>query len=117
MNQSKAPMHITPDSFDKAINSESVVVVDFYADWCGPCKAFAPVLDKVAKTSENCLICKFDVDQDNAGSIAMKYQIKSIPTVAIFRNKEDGSHEKVYQNSGSLTEDELNDLISKARTN
>ena len=44
-------------------------------------------------------------------------QIKSIPTVVIFRNKEDGSHEKVYQNSGSLTEDELNDLISKARTN
>ena len=71
--------------FLNIINSEKPVLVDFYADWCGPCKQMPPILKDVkSELKENVKIIKVDVDKNPV--IASKYQIRSIPTVMIFKN-------------------------------
>ncbi|KAH9173489.1 thioredoxin-like protein [Lactarius sanguifluus] len=84
--------------------NERVVLVDFYADWCGPCKALSPVLEKLAgdvetKTGSGRPIDLVTVDTDVHGSLAQKYQVRALPTVVAFR---DG--EPVKQFVGALPE-------------
>ena len=65
--------------------SEKKVLVDFYADWCGPCKMMSPVVDEIAKDySEKLKVCKLNVDE--AGDIAGEYGVMSIPTLIFFEN-------------------------------
>jgi thioredoxin 1 len=72
-------------SFDQdVLGSESAVLVDFYADWCGPCRAMGPVVEQIAVTYNGTLtVGKLDVDQ--AQTIAMRYGVMSIPTLGIFQ--------------------------------
>lgn len=69
---------------EEVIKNEKVVLVDFYADWCGPCKMIAPILEKVAKDHEEFDIVKVNVDQNQ--QVSMEYQIQSIPTLGVFKN-------------------------------
>lgn len=73
---------LTKDNFNEIINSDKAVLVDFYADWCGPCKMMMPIVDSIAK--ENITVGKINVD--NEPEIAEKYGVMSIPTFAIFRD-------------------------------
>lgn len=79
-------IHLTNDNFEKeVINCAKVVLVDFWAVWCNPCRMLAPVIEELAEeVKDDVKICKLDVD--SAGSIASDYGIKSIPTVIIFKN-------------------------------
>lgn len=71
--------------FDEIINKEKLVLVDFWATWCAPCKMLAPVIEKVAKQYENKLIItKVDVDEQQ--ELAIRYGIQSIPTVILFKD-------------------------------
>ena len=73
--------------FINIINSDKPVLVDFYADWCGPCKQMPPILKDVkTELKDNVRIIKVNVDKNPV--IASKYQIRSIPTVIIFKNGE-----------------------------
>jgi len=73
--------------FNNVINSSRPVLVDFYADWCGPCKQMPPILKKVKEElREQVRIIKVDVDKNP--TIATKYQIRSIPTLMIFKDGE-----------------------------
>jgi thioredoxin 1 len=75
--------HFTADTFSKDIAS-GVVLVDFYADWCGPCRMMAPVLEGVAKDVKGkAVIGKLDID--NAQNIASQYEVTSIPTLILYK--------------------------------
>ncbi len=74
-------------SFKDIINSDKPVLIDFYADWCGPCQAMGPVLQQVKNTvGEGSDIIKINVDKNQA--LSAKYNVRSIPTFIVFKNGE-----------------------------
>ncbi|MEO1280312.1 MAG: thioredoxin [Pseudomonadota bacterium] len=83
---------------DLVLKSDKPVLVDFFAEWCGPCKAMAPALDQVAEAlKENLTVVKVDVEQNP--SVTQKYNVRAMPTLMIFRNGEVAA-----QHVGALTQ-------------
>ncbi|MBQ2937334.1 MAG: thioredoxin [Clostridia bacterium] len=78
-------MKVTSANFkEEVLNSDKTVLIDFYADWCGPCKMFSPIVESVAAENENVKVVKIDVD--NEQDLAIKYQVMSIPTTVVIKN-------------------------------
>lgn len=78
---------LTNETFEQeALKSDRPVLVDFYADWCGPCKMLSPVVDEIAGESSDLKVCKLNVD--DASDIAARYGVMSIPTLIAFKNGE-----------------------------
>lgn len=80
--------HLTDATFDEVVNSSTEpVVVDFWAEWCGPCKMIAPILDEIAEEQEGKVkITKLNVDENP--NTSLKFQVMSIPTMLVFENGE-----------------------------
>lgn len=98
---------IDTNNFDEYINSGKLVVVDFYADWCGPCKAMSPTIDELAVDFESrAVIGKLDIEVD--GDMANKYGVRSIPTLIFFK---DG--EIVDKTTGVTSKIQLEDMINR----
>lgn len=89
------------NNFKELINNK--VIVDFYADWCGPCKMLSPVLDKISE-EENIDIVKINVDNDP--ELAKEYGIMSIPTIIVFENGEEKN-----KNIGLCSKQDIKDMI------
>lgn len=102
-------VHVTDASFEADVLSAEVpVLVDFWAEWCGPCKMIAPVLEEIAKEYEGKLkVCKMDVDANT--ETAPKFGIRGIPTLMIFKN---GNAEATKV--GALSKSQLAEFIDDA---
>ncbi len=85
------PLKVNQEDFERTVlESEGPVLVDFYADWCAPCKMLAPMLDDIAaEHAGKILVAK--VDTDRAPEVAQRYQIRSIPTVILFEGGEESA--------------------------
>lgn len=94
-------------NFTTIINSETPVLVDFYADWCGPCKTLAPILKAVKKELGDAIkIVKIDVDKNQP--LAGKYQVRGVPTMILFKNAN-----QVWRQSGVLQKQDLITIINQ----
>ena len=83
------PIKVGGEDFDRTVlGSEAPVLVDFYADWCAPCKYVAPLMDELAKTHEGTLLV-VKIDTDQAPDLSQKWSIRSIPTVILFKDGEE----------------------------
>ena len=101
------PVRVSEEDFSKTVEaSEAPVLVDFYADWCGPCRMVAPFVDEIAQANVGKLLVA-KVDTDKAPSVAMRYGIRSIPTLIVFK---DG---KEIERSVGFEPQRLHNLISK----
>lgn len=78
---------LTNETFEQeALKGDKPVLVDFYADWCGPCKMLSPVVDEIAGENDDVKVCKLNVD--DASDIAARYGVMSIPTLIVFKSGE-----------------------------
>ena len=102
-----AYVELTKENFEEVVTSNDMVVVDYWADWCGPCKSFAPVFEKVSEDYPNAVFAKVDTQSEQ--EIAAFFQIRSIPTLMIFREKV-----VVFSQPGALPEGALRDVVTKA---
>lgn len=69
---------------DEAVNSDKPVLIDFYADWCGPCRMMSPVLEEIAAENPQIKVCKVNVDEE--GALAQKFGVESIPLLVVMKN-------------------------------
>ena len=98
---------ITNENFEQEVtNSEEAVLLDFYADWCGPCKMMSPVLDQVSER-EDIKVCKVNVE--DAAEISAKFGIRGIPVLMVFKDGEQSGVPHV----GSLNLAKLNEFIDE----
>ena len=97
-------------SFQDIITQDVPVLVDFYADWCGPCKMLSPILQQVkAELGDDLKIVKIDVDKNQ--SLAAKYQVRGVPTMILFKQGN-----QVWRESGVLQAQDLVAIIKKRIT-
>ena len=75
---------VTNKDFENIISNNDITLIDFYADWCGPCKALAPIIDDIAKNEAHITVGKVNVEEER--DLATKYGVRSIPTMVIFKN-------------------------------
>jgi len=100
---------ITADSFEETIEKNEIVIVDFWAEWCGPCKSFSPIYDAVSEKHEDIVFGKIDTEAEQ--ELAGHFQIRSIPTLMIFREQV-----VLFSQPGMLNAEQLEDVISKVKS-
>lgn len=104
------PVKVTAEDFARTVlEADLPVLVDFYADWCGPCKVMAPVLDEVAREATGeLLVAKLDTDR--APEIAQRYDIRGIPTLVLFQSGKD-----LARVTGAVPKSQVLDLVAAVR--
>lgn len=101
-------VNLTAETFDETIKDNDIVLIDFWADWCGPCKAFAPVYERVSQAHPDIVFGK--VDTESQPQLAGAFRVTAIPTLVAFRGGIG-----VFSQPGMVPESGLEDLIKQLR--
>ncbi|MBK1630998.1 thioredoxin [Thiohalocapsa halophila] len=102
-----AVVELTQENFESTVADNAFVVVDFWAPWCGPCRTFAPVFEKVSEDHPDVVFAKVNTEDEQ--QIAAHFQIRSIPTLMIFRDQI-----IIFSQPGALPEGSFRELLTKA---
>jgi len=103
-----ATITLTQDNFEETVRGNDIVLVDFWAEWCGPCRMFGPIFEKAAETHTDIVFGKVDTEAQQ--ELAGAFGIQSIPTLMVFREQV-----QVFGQPGALPEAALEDLIGQVR--
>lgn len=103
-----ATVELTKENFHEIVTSSDTVVVDFWADWCGPCKTFAPTFEKVSEQNPEIVFGKIDTEAQQ--ELASAFNIMSIPTLMILREGV-----VLYSQPGAIPESALSDLVEQTK--
>jgi thioredoxin 1 len=104
-----ATIELTEANFDEITKRDGIVLLDFWATWCGPCKAFAPVFERASEQHTDMVFGKINTEEQQA--IAKRFGVRSIPTLVIFRDQM-----MLYSKPGAIPAQALEDLIKQAQT-
>ena len=104
-----ATVELTKDNFEQTVTDNQIVIVDFWAPWCGPCKGFAPVFEKAAEAHADVVFGKVNTDEQQ--KLAGAFNIRSIPTLMIFREKV-----VLFQQAGALPGSALEQVLAQAKS-
>ena len=103
-----ATVHLTKENFEQVVTTNTMVVVDFWAPWCGPCKGFAPVFEGASEQHQDVVFAKVNTDDEQ--EIAGAFGIRSIPTLMVFREKV-----LLFQQAGALPASALEQVLEQAK--
>ncbi len=103
-----ATIQITRDNIDSTIRDNDMVVLDFWAEWCGPCKSFSPVFEAAAERHDDIVFGQVDIEQQE--EVAQMFGIRSIPTLAIFREQQ-----LIMMEAGAMPEATLEQALDTVR--
>lgn len=93
-------LKLTKDTFEQVKASDKTVLLDFYADWCGPCRMVSPIVDSIAEENPQYLVCKINVDDEP--ELAEEFGVFSIPTLAVMKNGK-----VVHQSAGARPKEQI----------
>jgi len=103
-----ATVDLTKDNFEQTVTDNPLVIVDFWAPWCGPCRGFAPVYEKASEAHADVVFAKVNTDEQQG--LAGAFDIRSIPTLMVFRDKV-----ILFQQAGALPGQALEQVIAQAK--
>ena len=101
-----ATVNLTKENFSDTINDNGIVIIDFWAEWCGPCKSFSPIYEEASEKHEGIVFGKVNTEEEQ--ELGASFQIRSIPTLMIFREKI-----ILYSQPGMMAAPQLDELIGK----
>src|SRR5215212_6579577 len=103
-----ATVELTKENFEEVVSGNDIVVVDFWAPWCGPCKGFAPVFEAASEKHPDVVFAKVNTDEQQ--ELAGHFAIRSIPTISVFREKV-----ILFSQAGSLPASGLDSVVEQAK--
>jgi len=103
-----ATIDITAQTFEETIENNDIVIIDFWAEWCGPCKSFAPIYEEVSEKHDDIVFGKVNTESEQ--ELAAHFQIRSIPTLMIFREQV-----VLFSQPGMLNAQQLEEVIGKVK--
>ena len=103
-----ATVELTKEVFKDTITDNDIIIVDFWAPWCGPCKSFAPIYESVSEKHDDIVFAKINTEDEQ--ELAASFQIRSIPTLMIFREQI-----VIFSQAGMLPESALEEIITKTK--
>ena len=104
-----ATVELTHDNFEKTVSDNPIVIVDFWAPWCGPCRGFAPIFEKASDAHPDVVFAKVNTDEQQ--ELAGSFQIRSIPTLMVFREQV-----VLFQQAGALPAVALEQVLTQTKS-